>query len=603
MSLKGSTNAEKIWNFLIGKGLTPHGVAGLMGNLQAESALEPTNLQNEYNTRLKMTDAAYTAAVDAGTYTNFVKDAAGYGLAQWTYWSRKEALLSYAKACKVSIGDLEMQLGFLYKELSEGYTSVLSTLKKASAILEASNIVLAKFENPADQSADVQKKRAEFGQTFFDKYAAQSGTEKEDNAMSFTMRTTKPGAGNKYYIRKASGGYSDAIKGSPTDSECDVLANCVGYAYGRFNEIGGWGSCKYLSPVNAENFIQYKGSLEVSQTPQLGACMVWQKGATLSGSDGAGHVAIVEKVVSDTEVYTSESGYGSKAFWNQTRKKGDDGNWGQSSGYKFLGFILNPAPCCKGSGGSSVNPGSSAGLPSGSTSLKFAVGDIVNFAGGNHYASAGASSGPSVKASKAKVTAVSVGNKHPYHLRAVNDAGAFISGGVYGWVDESTVSAIATTGTSSGNTSGALKVGDIVNFTGTKHYTSADATVGPACKPGKAKITKIYNLGKSKHPYHVVAVSGGGSNVYGWVDAADIEGAAAADASWTPKVGDVVNFNGSVHYANANAVTGPACKPGQAKITQIYLPDKSKHPYHLKATDGSSSTVYGWVDAGTFTKA
>jgi hypothetical protein len=140
------------------------------------------------------------------------------------------------------------------------------------------------------------------------------------------------------------GGYSNAIKGSPTDPDCDVLANCVGYAYGRFNEIGNYGCCKYLAPVNAENFIQYKGSCEVGQTPRLGACMVWQKGATLSGSDGAGHVAIVEKVVSDTEVYTSESGYGcSRPFWNQTRKKGSDGNWGAGAGYKFLGFIYNPA--------------------------------------------------------------------------------------------------------------------------------------------------------------------------------------------------------------------------------------------------------------------
>lgn len=157
------------------------------------------------------------------------------------------------------------------------------------------------------------------------------------------MRTTKPESGNKYYITKSRGGWSDAIQGKPTDSDCNVLSNCVGYAYGRFNEIGGYGYCKYLSPVNAENFIQYKGSgLQVGQTPKLGACMVWQKGGTLSNSDGAGHVAIVEKVISNTEVYTSESGWNSKPFWNQTRRKGS-GNWGQNSSYKFLGFIYNPA--------------------------------------------------------------------------------------------------------------------------------------------------------------------------------------------------------------------------------------------------------------------
>ena len=81
----------------------------------------------------------------------------------------------------------------------------------------------------------------------------------------------------------------------------------------------------------------------MGQSPRPGACMVWQKGKTLTGSDGAGHVAIVERVISENEVYTSESGYGTRAFWNQTRKKGNDVNWGASADYKFLGFIYNPA--------------------------------------------------------------------------------------------------------------------------------------------------------------------------------------------------------------------------------------------------------------------
>ena len=161
---------------------------------------------------------------------------------------------------------------------------------------------------------------------------------------NFIPRMIKPEKGNPYYNTKANGGYSGAIKGKPEDADCDVLANCVGYAYGRFNEIGQWGSCKYLVPTNAELFIKYKGDLEVGQTPKLGACMVWQKG-TPSGNDGAGHVAIVEKVISDTEVVTSESAWGGQAFTVCTRKKGEDGNWGQA--YQFLGFIYNPAECCK----------------------------------------------------------------------------------------------------------------------------------------------------------------------------------------------------------------------------------------------------------------
>ena len=162
--------------------------------------------------------------------------------------------------------------------------------------------------------------------------------------MAFKMRTTRPEAGNKYYITKNNGGYSYAIKGSPTDKQNDVLSNCVGYAYGRFNEIGGYGYCKYLSPVNAERFPQYNNTgIPMGNTPKLGACMVWQGGPTLQSGDGVGHVAIVEKVISSTEVMTSESGWGSKnPFWTATRKKGN-GNWGAGSGYKFLGFIYNPA--------------------------------------------------------------------------------------------------------------------------------------------------------------------------------------------------------------------------------------------------------------------
>lgn len=158
------------------------------------------------------------------------------------------------------------------------------------------------------------------------------------------IRTTKPGAGNKFYITKSKGGYSSCIQGSPTDSQCNVLANCVGYACGRFNEI--IGSMKYPSlNCNAENFIERARNtygLEISPVPTLGGIMVWQKGATLSGNDGAGHVAVVEKIIDSNTIYTSESGYGSSAFWNSTRRN-SNGRWGLGNGYTFRGCIVNPA--------------------------------------------------------------------------------------------------------------------------------------------------------------------------------------------------------------------------------------------------------------------
>lgn len=171
------SNEQKIWSFLFGKIGNAYGVAGLMGNLNAESGLRANNLQNSYEKSLGMTDEQYTTAVDNGSYTNFTKDGAGYGLAQWTYHTRKAALLAYAKSVGASIGSLDMQLNFLYKELSENYkTSVLAVLKSAKSIREASDVVLTKFERPANQSEAVKIKRAGYGQTYFDKYAATFGS-------------------------------------------------------------------------------------------------------------------------------------------------------------------------------------------------------------------------------------------------------------------------------------------------------------------------------------------------------------------------------------------------------------------------------------------
>ena len=164
-------NELTIHSYLKAKGLNEYGIAGLMGNLFAESGLNPRNLQNSYETSLGMNDNAYVTAVDNGTYTNFVWDKAGFGIAQWTYWSRKQALLDFAKSVGKSIGDLLMQLDFLWKELSESYPGVVSVLLSATSILEASNAVLLNYEKPANQSASVQKKRAEYGQMYYDQFA------------------------------------------------------------------------------------------------------------------------------------------------------------------------------------------------------------------------------------------------------------------------------------------------------------------------------------------------------------------------------------------------------------------------------------------------
>lgn len=166
-------------------------------------------------------------------------------------------------------------------------------------------------------------------------------------AAGFAMRTTKP-SGNKNFIRQANGGWNTCIQGSPTDPNANVLSNCVGYASGRFNEIincaRDTAKCTYTTlNCNAENFIERAQSagLRIGSAPRVGAIICWQYGATLSGSDGAGHVEVVERINSDGSIFTSASNYGGTAFYNATRYN-TNGRWGLSGGYTFRGFIYQP---------------------------------------------------------------------------------------------------------------------------------------------------------------------------------------------------------------------------------------------------------------------
>ena len=169
-STGSKSDEKKLWDFLLAKIGNEYGVAGLMGNLYAESALRSNNLQQTYEKSLGYTDDTYTVAVDSGDYSNFVKDSAGYGLAQWTYWSRKQALLEYAKSVGKSICDFDMQMEFLWKELSTGYKSTLNALKAATSVADASTYVLIHYEAPADQGETVQAKRASYGEKHYSAY-------------------------------------------------------------------------------------------------------------------------------------------------------------------------------------------------------------------------------------------------------------------------------------------------------------------------------------------------------------------------------------------------------------------------------------------------
>lgn len=148
------------------------------------------------------------------------------------------------------------------------------------------------------------------------------------------MTVQKPDLKSKYFIKTSYGGYNKCILIDPKTGS--VLPNCCGFAYGEFMRLGSVTSCK-LPTCNAEDWWANSGAYEHGQEPRVGAVMCWRKGKTGTGSDGAGHVAVVEKVNPDGSVETSESNYGGTVWFTKTRRKPYP-----IAGQTFQGFIYNP---------------------------------------------------------------------------------------------------------------------------------------------------------------------------------------------------------------------------------------------------------------------
>lgn len=133
------------------------------------------------------------------------------------------------------------------------------------------------------------------------------------------------------------------------------------------------------------------------------------------------------------------------------------------------------------------------------------------------------------------------------------------------------------------------KVKDIVDFIGDKQWTNANKAdnLYKSATQGRAQITKIYS--GTRHPYLVKATAGSKSNVYGYVNADEIQ----PIEEYNPKVGEKVNFVGSKQWSNANRANLLSKKavPCVAIVKQIYQPQTAKHPYLL-----SGSGVNGWVN-------
>ena len=156
-------------------GMTLAGAAGILINIECESAFKSTNLQDSYEISLGMNDAQYTSRVDSGSYTRFTVDEAGYGLCQWTAGDRKDGMIKFHRKRGVSIGDFRTQVDWMLQEI-RGYSYAWRTCVTSSNPYECGYAVCKYYEIPADTEAKAMHRGGE-AQRWYDFLAANIGAE------------------------------------------------------------------------------------------------------------------------------------------------------------------------------------------------------------------------------------------------------------------------------------------------------------------------------------------------------------------------------------------------------------------------------------------
>lgn len=515
-------NEQRIFDFFAGKGFTAAGIFGMLGNIRDESGGNPRNLQNSYEKKLGYTDDSYTEAVDAGTYKNFVHDAAGYGLAQWTYSTRKENLLKFARNQGDSIGDFDMQLAFMYQEL-RGYKTLFAILTTTDSIREASDAFMTQYEKPADQSEKAKRRRASYGEEIC---AMLTGVENPDSMVQITEAEARQRvisiAVSWYGKKEADGSHRSIIdlynghtplargyKVKYTDAWCATYGSAVAIAAGYTDIIPTECGCgQMIAAFQAMNrwvendaYIPSPGDYIFYDWDDTGAgdCTGWPEHVGIVISVFGDVIKVIEGNKDDAVGYREIKvngryirGYGVPDYGAKTVIKkpesvtGKPENVTESTGNgslcmtpKWVGVVTADI----------LNVRAWAGeeYPDIKSWPKLAEGNTVEVC-------------DSIKAADGSTW---------YYIR--------IDGRIYGFSHSDYIRE------ASGSAAPAeVRKGDVVRFAGSKHYTSSYAkSTGKACKPGRAKVTAV-NPG-SAHPYHLVAVSGGGSTVYGWTDAGDVK--------------------------------------------------------------------------------
>ncbi len=470
---------ETIYQKLSEAGLSKTAVCAMMGNWQCESGLRSNNAEDSFH----YTDKEYTDAVDNDSIsaTEFSKDDIGYGLAQWTFESRKLALYRFAKSKGVSISDETMQVEFAVKELQSDYHGLYLYLHKTEDLYEAVYRICYEYENPAIKNVS-------------DRYAAakkfyQEGASAMDPVEKYTQEAIQIANDNSH-------GYSQTNRNGNPDYDCSSLVCSVVQNAGIPVKTNGASYTGNMYPAFMKS-----GFTDETRNVNLATGSGLKRGDILLNK--IKHTAIY---LGGGQIVHARSDDGHSEAGDQTgREICTQGYWN----YPWDAVLRYEK------GGSNMVLATEPATVSSDTT----VAEHVN---NKHYPEIikMGDIGPEVKALQEKLNALGF------------DCGT--ADGKYGKLTTAAVEAfqrangLLVDGEAGPETLGVLdktnvvvdgspiKLGDVVTFLGGKQYLSANTSFGTDAKAGKATVTAIKE--GSKHPYHLTKTYDGESNVYGWVD-------------------------------------------------------------------------------------
>ncbi len=312
--LTGDSDIDKIWWYFRNLGYSKEATAAAMGNLNAESGLISYRKQGDDGSQDYKLSKTYTENVDSGKLSSktFINDSIGYGLAQWTYYTRKQSLYNYAKRKKTSIGDLQMQMEYLIKELSghknESWYKSWYNASSEDDIASATTLFCKGFEKPGVPHID---SRISSAKSIYKKY-------KDANAPSTSTVSGTTGGSNKIipsaikikkYIAQNSYYYSQS--GIVVPNYRTKTIDCSSYVSWVLCDAGYDNFCGYqqndrtfyanswkFPEVNKNNLqpgdiLIYQGHVEIYAGYSNGILKVYNAGSTASiripGITSSGH--------------------------------------------------------------------------------------------------------------------------------------------------------------------------------------------------------------------------------------------------------------------------------------------------------------------------